>query len=86
MPITIDTEFCEHTQNLEGKNQLASDLNVLLGRAQYFRETSDDESDREAEKATLAVANRLHDIFDLKLKGRPAERPTKMLSGRKLVL
>lgn len=85
MPITLDTEFCERKQNTEEKIQLAKWLNTLLGRAQYFKETSDDESDQEAEEATLGVVNQLNCIYELKLaKGRTPSAPK--FSGRKLVL
>lgn len=54
-----DISFTETRQNEKWRNQVAADLNTLLGRAQYFRETSDDESDKLAEAATLRIVQRV---------------------------
>ncbi len=57
--ITLDTVFDEVNQDGEWRNALAKQLNILLARARYFHETSNDESDKEAEQATLAVVERV---------------------------
>lgn len=59
MTITLKTIFDENNQDESWKNQVAEELNCLLRRAEYFRETSDDESDREAEVATLSIVRRV---------------------------
>src|SRR5712664_2472607 len=56
---TLDTVFDEVNQDGEWRNVLAKQLNVLLARASYFHETSNDESDKEAEQATLALVERV---------------------------
>jgi len=56
---TLDTVFDEINQEGEWRNLLAKQLNILLGRARYFKETSNDESDKEAEQATLSVIERV---------------------------
>lgn len=58
MKISLQTVFStEHEE--KWRNQVAHELNVLLGRARYFRETSNDESDKAAEQATLSIAQRV---------------------------
>lgn len=56
--VTIHTVFSERHQD-QWRNIVARHLNVLLGRARFFRETSNDASDVEAEEATLAIAERV---------------------------
>jgi hypothetical protein len=47
------------------KSRLADDLNTLLGRAQYFLETSNDASDKEAAEATFRVVDRVVEFEEL---------------------
>ena len=65
--VTLQTEFKEKGQTEEWKNEVAKELNILLGRAQYFRETSNDESDQEAEMATLSIAQRVAEFEELEV-------------------
>ena len=44
---------------------LAKELNVLLDRCQYFRETSNDDSDQEAERATLSIAQHVMEFDNI---------------------
>jgi hypothetical protein len=48
------------------RNKLARDLNHLLGRAQFFLETSRDESDVSSACATLRVVRRVAEFEDIK--------------------
>jgi len=57
--VTLNTVFDEVNQDGEWRNVLAGQLNILLGRARYFNETSNDASDKEAEQATLSVVERV---------------------------
>jgi hypothetical protein len=59
------TKFSESGQDTPWRNEVAKQLNILLGRADYFRETSDDESDREAEAATLAIVSRVAEFEEI---------------------
>ena len=57
--VTLNTVFDEVSQEGEWRKVLAKQLNILLGRARYFNETSNDASDKEAEQATLSVVERV---------------------------
>jgi len=64
MKTTIHTMFStEHDE--QWKNEVADDLNTLLGRAIYFSETSNDESDQAAEKATLRIVERVANFEEI---------------------
>lgn len=66
--ITIETTFDEQGQSEPWKNEVARELNVLLGRCEYFRGTSNDESDKEAEAATLSIVARVAEFEDIEVK------------------
>jgi len=53
----IELAVAGHSE--EWKNQVAQDLMMLLGRAQYFLETDRDESDVAAAQATLRIVRRV---------------------------
>lgn len=71
MDVTLKTQFDEKGQDESWKNQVAKELNILLGRAQYFRETSNDESDQQAERATLSIAQRVAEFEELEVVNEP---------------
>jgi len=65
MAITIYTVFStKHEESW--KNQIADELNTLLGRAVYFRETSNDELDQAAEAATLSIVERVANFEEIR--------------------
>lgn len=63
--VTLETRFDETGHEESWKNEVAAYLNELLGRAVYFRETSNDESDQRAEIATLAIVQRVADFEEI---------------------
>jgi hypothetical protein len=67
MRITLKTQFDETGHAEKWRNDVAKQLNVLLGRATFFHETSNDESDREAEKATLAIVERVATFEEIQI-------------------
>ncbi len=74
---TLETVFDELAQDEEWRNQIAIDLNLMLARARYFLETSNDQSDQEAAAATVRVVERVREFEEIKtieqllLPGRP---------------
>ena len=64
--ITTATRFDELSQNEDWRNKVAMELNILLGRAQYFQETSNDSIDKEACKATLSIVERVREFEEIK--------------------
>ena len=66
--ITPQSQFDEKGQTEAWKNEVARELNVLLGRAQFFKETSNDESDKEAEEATMSIVARVAEFEEIELK------------------
>lgn len=68
MKVTPYTVFDEKNQDTDWQNDVAKELNVLLGRVQYFLETSNDESDKAAAKATLSIVQRVAEFEDINLK------------------
>lgn len=64
MTITVKTRF-KITHEEKWRNEVAEQLNVLLARADYFQETSNDDSDKEAEAATLAIVERVADFEEI---------------------
>jgi hypothetical protein len=67
--VTLDTRFDEKNQLEEWKNEVAMDLNTLLERARYFRETSNDETDKELERVTLRVVERVAAFEEIAVEG-----------------
>ena len=65
--LVTDLTYDDKDQSEAWKNKLARDLNHLLGRAQYFLETSGDESDVAAACATLRVVKRVAEFEGLKM-------------------
>jgi hypothetical protein len=60
---TVDTRFDEERQSEEWKKEVARQMNVLIGRADFFKNTSNDESDQEVEAATMELCERVR-IFE----------------------
>jgi hypothetical protein len=69
MPITLETEFSEKHEET-WKNEVAAQMNCLLGRALYFKQTSNDASDVEAATATLALVTRVAVFEEIETKSR----------------
>jgi hypothetical protein len=67
--VTLNTVFAEYGQETRWRNRVARDLNVLLGRAKYFEETSNDASDREALRATLNIVERVATFEEIEVAG-----------------
>jgi hypothetical protein len=65
MDITLETTFDEFGQTDVWRNKVAFELNVLLGRAQYLRETTNDESDQEVIEATLSIVARVAEFEEI---------------------
>jgi len=59
---TLATKFDEVNQSEAWQKNVAKELNILLGRAQHFTETSNDSSDKEACKATLSIVERVREF------------------------
>lgn len=80
---TLDTTFDETRQDEAWRNEVAKELNILLGRAEFFKETSNDESDQEAERATLSIVQRVRDFEEIKTVEEltPFKHPRRMAKG-----
>jgi hypothetical protein len=63
--ITLVTKFDERRQSEPWKNEIAKELNILLGRAEYFQETSNDDSDKAAESATISIVRRVAEFEEI---------------------
>ena len=59
-------ELDDEGQECAWKNEIAKDLNTLLGRAIYEMETSGDETDIDLAGAVLRVVKRLKEAEELK--------------------
>ena len=57
-----ELSYDSENQPQKWANQVAQDLNTLLGRALYFLETSGDESDIFAARATLRIVRRVEEF------------------------
>lgn len=66
--ITLDTRFDETAHAEDWKNQVAFDLNYILGRAVYHLETTNDGSDRNFAKAALAIVTRVAEFEGIQVK------------------
>lgn len=71
MKVTLQTHFDEQGHNEDWRNAVARDLNTLIGRAVFFAETSNDESDQAAEAATLRIVERVAEFEDITEAGTP---------------
>lgn len=76
----LTTKFDESRQDEQWRNEVAKELNILIGRAVYFSETSNDSSDQEAEVATLSIVQRVRDFEEIKTVEEldPAKHPRKV--------
>lgn len=66
--ITLETEFDETGHMETWRNQVAHDLNWILGRAEFHLETSNDESDQEFAKAAIAICARVAEFEEIQVK------------------
>lgn len=64
-------EFSEEHHE-EWRNEVARDLNQLIGRAMYEVETSDDECDKSLAAAVLRIVERVADFESIEAKGKPS--------------
>ena len=65
-------EFSEEHPD-EWRNEVARDLNVLVGRATWWIETDRDETDREFGAAVLRIVERVAEFENIEAKGKPNE-------------
>jgi len=63
----MEIEFCQ-THPEEWRNQVAKDLNVLVGRATYEIETSNDVSDKDLAAAVLRIVERVAEFENIERK------------------
>ena len=63
--VTALPRYDEKGHDEKWRNDLAKDLNTLVSRVEYFRGTSNDESDKAAEKATLRVVQRVAEFEEI---------------------
>lgn len=80
---TLDTKFDEIRHEEAWRNEVAKELNMLLGRAQYFKETSNDESDEDVERVTLSIVHRVREFEEIKTVGEltPFKHPRRKAKG-----
>ena len=69
--LNVMSEFSQNHAE-QWRNQVADDLNQLMGRAVYWLETDGDTTDAEFGNAVLRIVERVAEFEEIVAKGKPS--------------